>query len=86
MGWLAFGEVDVPDPDAVVEVAEVKLHDGPMLVNALHQAGIDARGVEAWDFVSKSGTRMRILVRAEDAASAVEIIDTYGARFPHPNP
>lgn len=74
MRWLARGEVDVIDPRTEVEVAEVMLHEGPMLVSALERAGIPARGVEAWNLAAKTTNRMRILVRVADEAKAMDVI------------
>jgi hypothetical protein len=81
MRWLARGEVDVADPCAEVEVAEVMLHEGPMLVSALQRAGIPARGVEAWNLVTKSTNRMRILVRVVDEAQATDVIRQSNVRI-----
>jgi len=72
MRWLARGEVDLVDPRTEVEIAEVMLHEGPMLVSALERAGVPARGVEAWNLVAKTTNRMRILVRVVDEAKATE--------------
>lgn len=74
MRWLARGEVDAIDPRAEVEVAEVMLHEGPMLLSALERAGIHARGVEAWNLAAKTTNRMRILVRVADEAKAMDVI------------
>ena len=74
MRWLARGEVDNVDPDAEVEVAEVMLHEGPLLVSALERAGIEARGVEAWNLAAKTSNRMRIMVRVADQPEAMNVI------------
>jgi hypothetical protein len=79
--WLSRGDVEPIDGDAMVELTEVMLHDGPMLVAALERAGIPARGVEAWDFVTKSGTRMRIWVRAADLGRASAVMHGTGIRL-----
>ena len=74
MRWLARGEVDVVDPRTEVEVAEVMLHEGPMLMSALERAGVHAGGVEVWNLAAKTMNRMRILVRAADEAKAAQVI------------
>ena len=84
MRWLARGEVDVVDPDAIVQIAEVMIHEGPMLVAALERAGMWARGIEAADFISKGTNRMRIIVRAADAARATAVIQASGVRLKGP--
>ena len=81
MRWLARGSVEERDPDAIVEVGEFMLHEGPMLIAALERAGIQAHGVEAWDLVTKSTTRMRIFTRAADATRALDVIHASGARL-----
>lgn len=84
MGWLDRGEPPELDPDAVVEVAHVMLHDGPMLVAALERAGIPARGIEAFDIASRSTTRMRILVHARHAARAAAVLEDVEGRYKRP--
>jgi hypothetical protein len=76
MRWLARGEVGTVDPSAEVEVevAEVMLHEGPMLVSALQRAGVPARGVETWNLAAKTTNRMRILVSGSDEAKAMAVI------------
>ena len=81
MRWLARGAVDIVDPHAEVEIAEVMLHEGPMLVNALERAGVPARGVEAWNLGAKSTNRMRILVRVADQAKATDVIRQSNVRL-----
>jgi hypothetical protein len=84
MGWLDRGEPRVFDPEAVVEIAEVMLHDGPLLVAVLERGGIRAHGTEAFDFIAKGNTRMRILVQTKDAARATELIRDSGVRLQRP--
>lgn len=67
---LASGSSPTPDRSTPVEIAEVPLADGPMLVSALQAAGFEAVGVESFDLVTKVRSRMRILVRRADAAAA----------------
>lgn len=81
MRWLAQGEVDIVDPRAEVEIAEVMLHEGPMLLSALERAGISARGVEAWNLATKSTNRMQILVRVADEARASEVVTQSSVRL-----
>ena len=81
MRWLARGEVDIVDPRTEVEVAEVMLHEGPMLVSALERAGVAARGVEAWNLPARTINRMRILVRVADEARAIDIIRQSNVRL-----
>ena len=81
MRWLARGSLDQPDPNAIIEVGEVMLAEGPMLLAALERAGIQAHGVEAWDIVTKSTTRMRIYARAADQARAIDVIQHSGGGF-----
>ena len=85
LGWLDRGDPPAAvDADAIVQVAEVMLHDGPMLVAALERAGIHAQGIDAADYATKSTTRMRILCRAGDAARAVEVLDGLDIRIRRP--
>ena len=78
--WLARGDAGEVDPEVEVEIADVMLHEGPMLVAALERAGITARGVETWSLVSEVTDRMRILVRAADAARALDVVQRAGSR------
>jgi hypothetical protein len=77
MGWLDRGPAEVPDPDDVIEVANERLSDGPMLVAALRDAGIRAEGFEATTgyLYGSARTRMRIMVRRRDVEAATEIIE-----------
>ena len=84
MGWLDRGEPRVLDPEAVVQIAEVMVYDGPMLVAALERAGIRAQGIDAADFVTKSMTRMRIVVQAKDAVRATEVLEGLDIRYKRP--
>ena len=77
MGWLDRGAPPPEgDPDASVEIANEPLTDGPRLLAALTDAGIEARGVEATtDALHGSAlTQMRILVRRSDARRAMEVL------------
>jgi hypothetical protein len=84
MGWLDRGEPRVLDPESVVQVAEVMLYDGPLLVAALERDGIRAHGIEAADFVTKGMTRMRILVQAKDAQRATDVIEATAVKIKRP--
>ena len=72
---LARGTAAEPDPDAQVEAAEVPLFNGPMLVARLQSEGIVAEGLEAFDVVTRTTNRMRIMVRQGDLAEAREILE-----------
>jgi hypothetical protein len=77
MGWLDRGEVSEPHPDTPVEIDDVRIFEGPMLLAALEEAGIMAHGVDAPNYnLPEDGTRlrMRILVRYADAARASEVL------------
>jgi hypothetical protein len=63
------------DPDALVEVADVPLTQGPMLLSRLESEGIDATGIESFDIVTNTRSRMRIMVRHADLARAHDIVE-----------
>jgi hypothetical protein len=71
MEQLDRGPAPVLDPRELVEVALVRLADGPMTISALEAAGIHVAAVDAYNFISEVRDRTRIMVpRAEfDAAS-----------------
>lgn len=77
IAWLAKGDAPEIDPDSLVEVAYVYLHEGPMLVSLLESAGIDASGVEATNYATQatSTNRMRVFVRARDVEQAKPIVE-----------
>ena len=81
MRWLARGDVDTGEPRTEVEIAEVLLHEGPMLVSALEQAGAPARGVEAWNLAAETSNRMRILVPVADETKAMDVIRQANVRL-----
>jgi hypothetical protein len=62
------------DPDAIVEVAEVRIFEGPMLIATLAEAGIEASGVESFDIATKARSRMRIFVRRADQEKARRVL------------
>ena len=63
------------DPNALIEIADVPLSRGPMLVQALETNGIAASGIESYDLVTGVRTRMRIMARQCDAEAARTIVD-----------
>ena len=73
--------MDIVDRRAEVEIAEVMLHEGPMVVSALERAGVPARGIEAWNLAAKTTNRMRILVPVADEAKALDVIRQSNARL-----
>ena len=64
------GEPPPIDADEPVELAVVPFHQGPMVVAALHDAGLDASASDAFNVLTKGTTHMRILVRQADLAAA----------------
>jgi hypothetical protein len=76
---LARGEVNEPPPDAVVELADVWLHEGPRLLQVLENAGIRANGAESSNVATEATamTRMRIFVRYEDLAAAQAALENH---------
>jgi len=63
------------DPDALVEAADVPLIQGPLLLSRLESEGIDATGIESFDVVTNTRSRMRIMVRHADLAAARDIVE-----------
>jgi len=76
---LERGEVNEPPPDAVVELEDVWLHEGPHLLQVLENAGIRANGVESSNVATEATamTRMRIFVLYEDLAAAQAALETH---------
>ena len=70
---LSRGEVREPDPDEPVEVGMVLLTDGPLTLEALREAGIEATMIEAFDAPTAT-TRARIMVRRRDADAASAVL------------
>lgn len=60
------------DPDEFVEFAVVKLGAGPLLVERLRQAGIDAHGHETVNPATTMLTDYSVSVRRRDLAAAAE--------------
>ena len=75
---LSAGEVGEPDPEAQVEVADVPIGSGPMLIAALERSGIIADGIESFDVVTETRSRMRIMVRRRDAEPASRVVAEVG--------
>jgi hypothetical protein len=59
----------------LVEVDVVPLAEGPIYVSGLEREGIDAIGIESYDVVTGTRTRVRIMVRQFDIAAAREIFE-----------
>jgi len=72
---LSRGEPPDLDPDELVEVGVVHLHEGPMLISRLHDAGIEATGIEAYDIATSVRNRMRIMVRRRDFERAAPVVN-----------
>ena len=70
---LSRGEVPEPDPDEPVEVGMVLLPEGPLTIEALRDAGIEATMIEAFDAPTAT-TRARIMVRRRDADAASAVL------------
>ena len=70
---LSKGEAPETDPDELVDVGTVTLAEGPLTVEALREAGIDATVVEAFD-APTAITRARIMVRRRQADVASEVL------------
>ena len=70
---LSRGEVREPDPDEPVEVGMVLLPEGPLTIEALRDAGIEATMIEAFDAPTAT-TRARIMVRRRDADAASAVL------------
>ncbi|MEY2958720.1 MAG: hypothetical protein RLZZ01_1288 [Actinomycetota bacterium] len=66
---LATG-TDERDPDEFIEFTVVKLAVGPLLVERLRHAGIDAHGHEAMSPAVGLSTDYRVYVRRRDVAAA----------------
>jgi hypothetical protein len=71
------GEAPAVDPEALVEVAVVQLHDGPRLVAELQRQGLEATGIEAFNIATDTRSLMRIMVRHADLATASAIAEAF---------
>jgi hypothetical protein len=63
------------DAEAMIEIADVPLAQGPMLVHALETSGIAASGIESFDVATGIRSRMRIMVRQGDKEMARAVVD-----------
>jgi hypothetical protein len=70
---LSRGDVPEPDPDEPVEVGMVLLAEGPLTIEALRDARIEATMIEAFD-APTAMTRARIMVRRRDADAASAVL------------
>lgn len=73
MRWLDRGHVHV-DPDEWVEVAVVPLSQGPLLVEQLRAAGIDATGADTFNVVTQVPSDFQVLVQRRDLADAERVL------------
>jgi hypothetical protein len=72
---LARGSPAETDPGSMAELDVVPLAEGPMYVSGLEREGIDAVGIESYDVVTGTRTRVRIMVRQSDTAAAREVLE-----------
>ena len=72
---LSKGEAPETDPDELVDVGTVPVAEGPLTIEALRDAGIDATMAEEFS-APTAITRTRIMVRRREAAAASEILAT----------
>lgn len=63
------------DPGAMVEAGVVPLAAGPMEVERLRDAGIEAVGIESIDPVTEVRSHMRVMVRQADLPVARRVLD-----------
>jgi hypothetical protein len=77
VGLLERGAPVETDPESMVEVDVVPLAEGPMYVSGLQREGIDAFGIESYDVVTGTRTRVRVMVRQSDIAAAREILERF---------
>lgn len=73
MRWLDRGHVD-HDPDEWVEVTVVPVSQGPLLIERLRAAGIDATGADTFNVVTQVPSDFRIFVQRRDLAAAERAI------------
>lgn len=69
MRWLDRGHVNV-DPDEWVEAAVVPVSQGPLLIERLRTAGIDATGADTFNVVTQVPSDFRVFVQRRDLAAA----------------
>jgi hypothetical protein len=75
---LSSGQPPDADPDALIDLLVVPLASVPMLLAALEQRGIDAVGIESFDVVTDTRSRMRIMVHRREFTAASEVADRFG--------
>ncbi len=71
---LERGDAPEVDPDGKVELVTVNAFEGPMIVEVLDQAGIEATATDAFDLVTQSLTRTRIDVARSDLEAAQQVL------------
>lgn len=73
------GEAKEPAPDAIVELEDVWLYEGPRLLQVLKNAGIEASGVESTNIATEATatTRMRIFVHYADVVRATAVLEDH---------
>jgi hypothetical protein len=76
---LNSGEVREPSPDAIVELDDVWLTEGPRLLQVLENAAIKASGVESTNIATEATatTRMRLFVRFADLSRATAVLEDH---------
>jgi len=74
------GEVPEPDPAELIEIANIELAIGPLVLSALHDEGIEADGIEAIDIRTTTRNRYRIMVHRADAERAHAIVESVISR------
>ena len=72
---LSHGEA--PDPDALVEIALVRISSGPMTVAKLCSEGFHAVGIEDFNIVTRVCSDYRILVPRHEADAASALLQTF---------
>ena len=71
---LSRGSAPALDPDELVEVEDLPIHMGPMAETVLRREGIDATCTETYDIVTRTLSRVRIMVARRDAARAAQLL------------
>jgi hypothetical protein len=76
---LERGEAKELAPDAIVELEDVWLHEGPRLLQILERVGVKASGVESTNIATEATatTRMRIFVRQVDVPRATAALEDH---------
>ncbi len=71
---LARGEEGDPDPDELVELITVPQFEAPLVEADLASQGIEATVEDAFDLVTRTLSKSRILVRRADLLAAQEAL------------